>query len=172
MRIVGSSSENGASPPAVKTRWVKTPENKYMQIDSWARTVPVTPRKVRADRGITWDHSSGIIHSGFDWFRPGRRQSKQTGFDKEVCSYNLTTELIYFLSWPLASVRCLFCPFLRNQGSDWNDARQTKQKGKFVINITTGFNILYFPHLNPPKSPLRLQFTSSCNFQTLESQLV
>lgn len=47
------------------------------------------------------------------------------------------------------------------------DRKKTKREiyNYVVLNITTGFHILYFPHLNPPKSPLRLQYTSSCNFQ-------
>lgn len=56
---MGSNSDTGALPPAVKTRQVKTPENKYVQIDSCWVNCFVGPdsasdtKEGPADRGIT-----------------------------------------------------------------------------------------------------------------------
>lgn len=126
---------------------LRTQDNKYVQMDlsklchgsylMCASTVPVTPGKVRQDReGLQimgsfqgynmWRYSQqDLFDSGLGGGKASRARAPTNGEEESGHNFTFWLFLFYvfalfspFLSWPLASMCCSFCAFLRNRGCD------------------------------------------------------
>lgn len=159
--------------------WVGVPleESKHRTINTYkwtnvGQTVSWVWWKVREGlqmmgsfQGYNMRHYSqqDLIDSGLG----GGKASSDKGEEKS--GHNLTIWLLcFFVSWPffllsfLGHVCCSFCAFLRNQGRDWDDARQNENKRKnsqLVLKILQQachclphfifFLPLFFPNAEP-----------------------